>query len=271
MIPLEDEAVDVIAKARRGLGWSKEAFAQLAGVSVDALSRPDAEMNAEMLERVASLLGLNAKALAGLAAYHPEPVNVERLAMVTTDFGGMKVNAYLAWDGPGGEAVAFDTGADAGPMLALLQRRKLKLAAIFLTHTHADHVAGLEELVRRTGAPVYGSRRESWVGVEGFEPGRRFQIGGPKGLTIGTRLTCGHSIGGITYVVEGLPRQVAVVGDALFAGSMGGGKVSYAEALATNRAEIFTLPAETVLCPGHGPMTTVGEELRHNPFFARLP
>jgi len=59
-----------------------------------------------------------------------------------------------------------------------------------------------------------------------------------------------------------------VVGDALFAGSMGGGNISYTDALATNRAEILTLPEETVICPGHGPMTTVGEEKRHNPFFA---
>jgi len=54
----------------------------------------------------------------------------------------------------------------------------------------------------------------------------------------------------------------------VFAGSMGGGAVSYADAMRTNRAEIMSLPAETILCPGHGPLTTVGEELQHNPFFA---
>jgi glyoxylase-like metal-dependent hydrolase (beta-lactamase superfamily II) len=57
------------------------------------------------------------------------------------------------------------------------------------------------------------------------------------------------------------------VGDALFAGSMGGGMVSYEEALRTNRAGIFTLGDETIVCPGHGPLTTVGEEKLHNPFF----
>ena len=49
---------------------------------------------------------------------------------------------------------------------------------------------------------------------------------------------------------------------------MGGGGISFADALATNEAEIFTLSDDTVLCPGHGPMTTVGEERRNNPFFA---
>jgi glyoxylase-like metal-dependent hydrolase (beta-lactamase superfamily II) len=61
---------------------------------------------------------------------------------------------------------------------------------------------------------------------------------------------------------------VVIVGDALFAGSMGGGMVSYADALRTNRREIMTLPPQTVICPGHGPMTTVAEERAHNPFFA---
>ena len=60
---------------------------------------------------------------------------------------------------------------------------------------------------------------------------------------------------------------IGLVGDALFASSMGGGLVSYADALATNRKEIFTLPGNTVICPGHGPMTTVGEEKAHNPFY----
>jgi glyoxylase-like metal-dependent hydrolase (beta-lactamase superfamily II) len=58
-----------------------------------------------------------------------------------------------------------------------------------------------------------------------------------------------------------------VVGDAIFAGSMGGGLVSYADALANNRKSIFTLPDDTVICPGHGPLTTVGEEKQHNPFY----
>ncbi len=61
---------------------------------------------------------------------------------------------------------------------------------------------------------------------------------------------------------------VAIVGDSLFAGSMGGGNVSYEDALRNNLEKILTLPNETIICPGHGPMTTVGEEKVHNPFFA---
>jgi glyoxylase-like metal-dependent hydrolase (beta-lactamase superfamily II) len=68
-------------------------------------------------------------------------------------------------------------------------------------------------------------------------------------------------------MVSGLPNRIAVVGDAMFAGSMGGGGVSYADALQTNRQNILSLPDDTILCPGHGPLTTVGQEKVNNPFF----
>jgi glyoxylase-like metal-dependent hydrolase (beta-lactamase superfamily II) len=68
--------------------------------------------------------------------------------------------------------------------------------------------------------------------------------------------------------VRGLAQPVAAVGDAVFAGSMGGGGVSYPDALRTNREEIITLPDNTIIAPGHGPLTTVGEEKKNNPFFA---
>jgi glyoxylase-like metal-dependent hydrolase (beta-lactamase superfamily II) len=68
-------------------------------------------------------------------------------------------------------------------------------------------------------------------------------------------------------VITGLAQTVAVVGDAIFAGSMGGGAISFADALSNNRRKIFTLPDDTVLCPGHGPLTSVGEQKRHNPFY----
>ena len=86
-------------------------------------------------------------------------------------------------------------------------------------------------------------------------------------LSIKAKHTHGHSVGGMTYLIEGLAKPVAVVGDAIFAGSMGGGMVSYEDALLTNREKIMSLPDDTILCPGHGPLTTVGEEMQNNPFF----
>ena len=72
----------------------------------------------------------------------------------------------------------------------------------------------------------------------------------------------------MTYVVTGLSRPIAIVGDSIFAGSMGGGNVSYHDALQNNADKILSLQDKTIICPGHGPMTTVGEEKQHNPFFA---
>ena len=136
---------------------------------------------------------------------------------------------------------------------------------ILLTHAHPDHVADLRRLRKATGAPVYISRLEEAEEAEEVEEGKRFRVGS---LEIEARLTSGHSPGGMTFVVTGLSRPVAIVGDSLFAGSMGGGNVSYEDALRNNREKILTLPDETIVCPGHGPLTTVGKEKRDNPFFA---
>jgi len=264
---LEDTVTDVAAKAQRGLKISDAELAARAGLSVGELHRLQAgEADAAVLEKIAPELGLNAKALLGLPGYQPRAVQVEGLAQFSTPWTDMVVNSYLVWDAETRDAVAFDTGADSGPMLEALQSRGLSLRLILLTHTHGDHVFDLDRLREQTGARAFVSSREPFDGAEPFEEGREFQCGR---LRIHPRLTWGHSPGGMTYVVEGLERPVAVVGDALFAGSMGGAHVSYPDALRTNREAIFTLAPETVLCPGHGPMTTVAEELVHNPFFAR--
>ena len=112
---------------------------------------------------------------------------------------------------------------------------------------------------------VYISEREATFGAETISEGREFKVGA---LTAKALLTWGHSRGGMTFFVTGLARPVAVVGDSIFAGSMGGGNISYKEAIKNNVEKILTLPDETIICPGHGPMTTVGEEKAHNPFFA---
>jgi glyoxylase-like metal-dependent hydrolase (beta-lactamase superfamily II) len=102
-------------------------------------------------------------------------------------------------------------------------------------------------------------------GAQALTSEERFELGE---LRIDLLQTSGHSLGGITYWVRGLQRPVAIVGDAIFAGSMGGGMVSYEDALRNNREQILTLLDTTIICPGHGPLTTVGQEKSGNPFFA---
>ncbi len=270
-IPLEDNVSDIVGKAQRGLGISDSQLAERARVSADAVRKiRGGDLSGEAVERVAPILKLNAAALRKLAAgkWEPETIlDIDGLALFNTTYGDMTVNAYLVWDPASREAVAFDTGADCSGMLKRIENEKLKTKLILLTHAHPDHVADLARLREATGAPVYISERESEKGAEAISEGKHFKVGT---LAIEARLTSGHSPGGITYVVTGLARLIAVVGDSLFAGSMGGGNVSYPDALRNNREKILTLPDETIVCPGHGPLTTVGKEKRDNPFFATV-
>jgi hydroxyacylglutathione hydrolase len=268
-VPLEDNVSDIIGKAQRGLGISDSQLAERAGVSVETIRKlRDGEFDNDAVEPVATVLNLSAAALRKLASgnWQPEAIaEIEGLAQFNTPYHDMTVNAYLVWDPATREAVAIDTGADCGGMLRRIEQDLLSVKLILLTHAHPDHVADLRRLKKATGAPVYISELEEAEGAEEIVEGKRFQVGS---LEIEARLTSGHSPGGITYVVTGLSRPVAIVGDSLFAGSMGGGNVSYEDALRNNREKILTLPDETIVCPGHGPLTTVGKEKRDNPFFA---
>ena len=269
VIPLEDNLSDIVGKAQRGLRISDSQLAERAGVTQRQVQEIRAGgFDALVVAKIAPVLQLNVDALvdSGNHAWHPDPVQpMDGFAAFNTPFDDMTVNSYLLWDAGLHRAVAFDTGSDCSGMLELLARNNLRLDSIFITHTHGDHIYDLDRLKTRTGATAFVCKRERIEGAHPFIEGRRFEVGK---LRIETRLTWGHSTGGITYVVTGLSKPVAVTGDALFAGSMGGGMVSYEDALRTGRDKIISLRDETVLCPGHGPMSTIGEEKQHNPFFA---
>ncbi len=268
-IPLEDTFADIIGTSQRGLGLTDADLAAGAGISESALAAvKGGTFDASAIRSLTPVLGLNAEALVAIGAgtYKPAGITLNGFELFNTPFEDMTVNSHLVWDEATKVAVAFDTGADATPMLDFLGKRGLTLKYLLLTHTHGDHIMELDRLVEKTRAAVFvGNREPALGGTVAFEAGKSFQAGG---LSIGTRLTWGHARGGITYVVHGLEKPLAVVGDAVFAGSMGGGAVSYADALRTNRAEILSLPDETILACGHGPLTTVGEQKISNPFLA---
>ena len=268
MIPLEDNVADIIGKAQRGLRISDTELAEKARVSSQKIRKlREGDFDELALLRVAPVLGLAGRALCELAKneWHPKKIDERGVAQFNTRYHGMAVNAYLVWDPAARVAAAFDTGADCTEIVRFANQEKLSVKLILLTHAHSDHVADLPRLREQTAGQVFAPARESVPGAESIEEGTRFRLGK---LEIDTRLTWGHSRGGMTYVVTGLGVPIAIVGDSLFAGSMGGGSVSYDDALRNNLEKILTLSDETIICPGHGPMTTVGEEKIHNPFFA---
>jgi hydroxyacylglutathione hydrolase len=269
MIPLEDNVGDIIGKAQRGLGISDSELAKKAGIDLQIFRKlREGDVDEQALLGVASVLGLAGGPLCELAKGEWRPERIDErdgFAQFNTDYHDMAVNAYLVWDPASRVAAVFDTGADCSEMVRFANRHKLNVQLILLTHAHPDHVADLPRLREETSADVFVPAREPVSGAEPIDEGKHFHLGN---LEIDTRLTWGHSQGGITYVVTGLARPIAIVGDSLFAGSMGGGNVSYQDALRNNLEKILTLPDETIICPGHGPMTTVGEEKKHNPFFA---
>lgn len=268
-IPLEDNVSDIIGKAQRGLNISDSQLAERAGADPDRIRKlRSGDFDEDAIARVAPVLKLSSAGLRKLAAGKWEPVDeIPGLAQFNTTYHDMTVNAYLVWDPATRDAVAFDTGADCSEMLRRIDQDKLSVRLILLTHAHPDHVADLRRLRQTTDSPVYISELEPEEGAQPIPEGKRFKAGS---LKIEARLTSGHSPGGLTYVVTGLARPIAIVGDSLFAGSMGGGNVSYEDALRNNREKILTLPDETIVCPGHGPLTTVGKEKRDNPFFAKV-
>lgn len=270
-IPIEDFCEDIVQKAMCGTRTTRPSVVEKAAISrasLDALLGGEGD---EVTARaVAPLLGLSPGKLTDslLARWYPESREMDGLFMTNTAYHDMFVNAYLIWDPSQQCGALFDTGSDASALIDQAQTLGLDIRQIFLTHTHRDHIMDLER-VRKAfpSTEVFVGEREAdaiAAAAQSVRPGDAYQLGG---LTVSARLTWGHSDGGITYVIDGLSSPVAVVGDAMFAGSMGGGMVSYDDALRTNRDEILTLDDETILCPGHGPLTTVGEEKRHNPFF----
>lgn len=268
-IPLEDNFTDILGKAKRGLKLSDSALAKRAGVAESELKAANSGIvNDSVLSKLAGALGLGSDALLALAkkAWAPaDPGSIDGLVCFTEPYGETSVNSYLVFEASSQMAVAFDTNIDCSAMLGFVAKNGLRIQLILLTHAHPDHVADLDRLKGETGAQAWASQREPVSGAQTFLDGKQFRLGA---LRIDTRRTSGHARGGVTYVVEGLARRLVIVGDAIFAGSMGGGSVDYQEALRTNRENILSLPDHTVICPGHGPLTTVGAEKRHNPFFA---
>jgi len=270
-LPLEDNCTDVVSKTQRGRRISDAELCSRAGISpADLAAVKSGQPFAPVVRRIARQLRLDPDALEDLAfhRWYPEqPVFPHGFSMSVTRYEDMTVNSYLVWDGRTREAAVFDTGSDCGPLLDLVRAERLRVLYIFLTHTHEDHVADLPRLAKETGAEVWASEREpaDFPGARTFSENAHFHLGS---LALKTLSTWGHSPGQTTYYITGLSHPLAVVGDSLFASSMGGSAEHFADQHRNDVEKILSLSRGTVLACGHGPLTTVGQEKKHNPFFA---
>lgn len=275
-IPLEDNYTDILGKAQRGLHITDDQLAARAEITPgDLASLKAGQFNEAVARRVARHLKLHPGALVELAAkkWHPEhPVFRAGFAAFNSPYDDMTVNSYLIWDHRSRHAAVIDPGASGEKILDYLAAEKLDLRQIFLTHAHEDHIADLQKILAgaKTNPPpdVWISVREAGE-VPGAKPFADNTIFHTGNITLRTYPTSGHSPGGTTYYTDTLSHPLAIVGDSIFAGSMGGSTDAYDDAVKNNWKYIFALPRDTVLACGHGPLTTLAQEKKNNPFFAR--
>ena len=194
-------------------------------------------------------------------------------------------NAYIVGCEETKQAVIFDPGDEAGRIAAEVQRLGLTVREIIATHAHIDHIGAVHALKEMLGVPfrihkneeilvkaydqqcrMFGIRFGAEPGIDGYiEEGGEIAVGNLKARVL---LTPGHSPGGLCFYFQGSPGSV-IVGDTLFMGSIGrtdliGGDMK--TLIANIKNKILTLPEDTKVYSGHGPMTTVGREMKTNPF-----
>lgn len=210
-------------------------------------------------------------------------MRIERYAV-----GPVQANAYLLIDGSKGRSVLIDPGAEGERLVAAVDASGTTLDAVWLTHAHFDHVAGLGAVLDRYDVPVYlhpedrplydlaetlAARhgiaiRVPTVATVPLEHGSILNVGG---LSARTLFTPGHAPGHCAFHLE---REATLFsGDALFRGSIGRTDLPTMDGptlLASIARELLTLPDATRVWPGHGPDTTIAEEIATNPFLIGL-
>ncbi|MGK0238582.1 MAG: hydroxyacylglutathione hydrolase [Candidatus Pelagisphaera sp.] len=267
-LPVEDDFNDVIGKAQKGQGITTETLSERTGVTEEGIRKARrGDFNETTVGELGKALKLNVPALIAIGKnewYPSQPDSVIGFELIATPFYSMHVNAYLLWDEATREAIAFDTGTDATPMLQRIDLLGLKLKRLYLTHSHGDHIEGASEIMKATGASAVISRLEPDMAFEAEKVDEGF-VENIGRMRIEMFNTPGHTPGGGTFVVSGLSRSFAIAGDAIFAGSMGGANVSYDQGMESVK-RILSLPDDTIIASGHGPLTTVAQEKSMNCF-----
>src|SRR5256885_10196509 len=271
---LEDHLGDIIRKARAAANVSAEAAAKAAGLTSEQLASLEGSgtpAEKAQLKPLATLIGLNPTKLENIArGWLPPGIDItawREFRTITTSQDEITVNCYFVWDEVSREAALFDTGWDAKPILDLVSEHQLHLKHLFLTHTDDDHVAAMAALRERFPKLLLHTNSKNVPPQHRNRANDFIHLGS---LRITNRETPGHTEDGVTYIIGNWPEDashVAIIGDTIFAGSVALGKQSADLLKQKVREQIFTLPDETLLCPGHGPLTTIALEKANNPFF----
>lgn len=201
--------------------------------------------------------------------------------------GPLQCNCSVIGDEGTREAMVIDPGADINDVLALVSKHGLTVKQIVITHAHIDHVGGAMKLRQITGAPILLNQNDyallkmldvqaAWVGMA--SPGKveiDQELGEGEKLRAGSLEanvlhTPGHTEGSVCLYFPA--QQKLIAGDTLFAGSIGrtdlpGGSLE--KIMSSLHQRVLALPDETIVVPGHGPLTTIGEERESNPFLTR--
>jgi hydroxyacylglutathione hydrolase len=198
--------------------------------------------------------------------------------------GPLQCNCSILGDETTREAMVVDPGDDIAEVLAIIQKHNLQVRQIVITHAHIDHVGGAMKLRQATGAPILMNQNDyalvkmldvqaAWLGMappgevkidRSMEEGDKVEAGP---LVANVIHTPGHTEGSVCLFFPA--QQKLIAGDTLFAGSIGrtdlpGG--SFDKIMRSLNEKVLALPDETVVVPGHGPLTTIGDERESNPF-----
>lgn len=201
--------------------------------------------------------------------------------------GPLQCNCSVIGDEKTHEALVIDPGDNIEQIQALLEKHKLRVQQIVITHAHIDHVGGAMKLRAATGAPILLNQNDyallqmldvqaTWIGME--NPGKveidqslnQADTVRTGGLTAQVLHTPGHTEGSICLYFA--PQKTLIAGDTLFAGSIGrtdlpGG--SFEKILQSLHHQVLALPDDTRVVPGHGPATTIAAERESNPFLRK--
>lgn len=208
----------------------------------------------------------------------------------TFALGPVGTNGYLLVN-EHNRGLFFDPGANSDKVLEFIETQQIHIEGILITHAHFDHIGGLEQMRKRTGAPVYiHSKENSWLSDpllngSGLPPWTQFvpttvcnpadvlleqegeiQIGEFK---IQLLYTPGHSPGSLSYYID----NFVICGDTLFKNGIGRTDLregSYSQLMSSITDKLLQLPDETVIYPGHGGKSTIGDEKRENPFLENV-